>query len=491
MPNRMLGRLWSVSALTLGGGGVGQLWGPTTREECIATVRTAVECGITLLDMAPAYGNGEAESVVGAAFDGRLPAGIRVTTKHRLGTPPAGEVEGNIMRSLDESLARMRLERVDLFFLHSNIIPDDYDAGAYVDRPATRWTTYVDRFVPVCERLVADGRIGAWGITGIGIPECVLAALDRSPRPAGRAMHHEPARLAGRAQVLRRAESRPRDHRRQQKAGAGVLGIRPVQGGALTEALDRDLPADHGVVRDFKRGGAFRALARELGTSAAALAHRYALSMADVDTVVLGCKNRNELLECVAAAEAGPLEPALIARIDAAFVVVACPHRRRARPRRGSHHTERVVATQCIRCGASWPAFSPFSPEWEGVATMLFAVVLRPGPPRLAVVCINGGHALRSYAEPLATVPTPAISRATLPMPTASRARAAPDPNNPSRAHHRGGQASCGTLPALLTYLPSRAIYSLITLSPARTAYCGVAHRLPRTFCWEFLGDTS
>ena len=48
---RMLGRLWPVSALTLGGGGVGQLWGPTTRDECIATVRTAVDCGITLLDM--------------------------------------------------------------------------------------------------------------------------------------------------------------------------------------------------------------------------------------------------------------------------------------------------------------------------------------------------------------------------------------------------------------------------------------------------------
>jgi hypothetical protein len=41
--------------------------------------------------------------------------------------------------------------------------------------------------------------------------------------------------------------------------------------------------------------------------------------MGGVDTVVLGCKNRAELLECVAAAEAGPLEPALTARIDAAF----------------------------------------------------------------------------------------------------------------------------------------------------------------------------
>ena len=78
----------------------------------------------------------------------------------------------------------MRLERVDLFFLHSNIIPDDYDASAYVDRPATRWTTYIEQFVPTCEKLKADGRIGAWGITGIGIPDCILQALGETARPA-------------------------------------------------------------------------------------------------------------------------------------------------------------------------------------------------------------------------------------------------------------------------------------------------------------------
>ena len=242
METRMLGRLWPVSALTLGGGGVGQLWGPTTRDECIATVRTAVDCGITLLDMAPAYGNGEAESVVGAAFDGRLPTGIRVTTKHRLGTPPAGEVEGNIVRSLDQSLARMRLERVDLFFLHSNIIPDDYDPSAYVDRPATRWTTYIERFIPTCERLVADGRIGAWGITGIGIPECILAALGELSRPAAVQCITNPIDLPGELKYFA-GPSRAREIIVASKSGgAGVLGIRPVQGGALTDALDRDLP---------------------------------------------------------------------------------------------------------------------------------------------------------------------------------------------------------------------------------------------------------
>lgn len=318
METRHLGRLWPVSALTLGGGGVGQLWGATTREECVAAVREAVDLGITLLDMAPAYGDGEAERVVGAAFEGRLPDGVRVTTKHRLGTPPPEAVACNLRRSLEESLARMRLERVDLFFLHSNIIPDDYNASAYSDRPATRWTTYVERFVPACEALVAEGRIGAWGITGIGIPDRVLAALDQVATPAAVQCISNPLDSPGELKYFA-GPSRAREIiARAKAAGAGVLGIRAVQGGALTDAIDRDLPAGHGVVADFARATPFRALARELGMSAAALAHRYALSMDGVDTVVLGCKNRDEIRDCVAAADAGPLDPAIVARIDAA-----------------------------------------------------------------------------------------------------------------------------------------------------------------------------
>lgn len=214
---RQLGKLWPVSALTLGGGGVGQLWGHTTRDECVATVRTAVDSGITLLDMAPAYGNGEAERVVGLAFEGKLPAGLRVTTKHRLGTPPAGEVESNLVRSLEESLERMRLERVDLFFLHSNIIPDDYDASAYTDRPATRWTTYVERFIPTCERLVAEGQaLGAWGITGIGIPDCILAALGATRSPAAVQCIANPLNSTGELQCCPSPDASARHHRQGQ-----------------------------------------------------------------------------------------------------------------------------------------------------------------------------------------------------------------------------------------------------------------------------------
>ena len=48
MDIRQFGALGYVSSLSLGGGGLGQLWGATTREECIATVHEAVDRGITL-----------------------------------------------------------------------------------------------------------------------------------------------------------------------------------------------------------------------------------------------------------------------------------------------------------------------------------------------------------------------------------------------------------------------------------------------------------
>ncbi|MDQ2874179.1 MAG: aldo/keto reductase [Actinomycetota bacterium] len=70
----------------------------------MATVREAVDAGITLLDLAPSYGAGEAGRVIGAAFGGRLPDGIRVTAKCRVGNTPAAEIPGLLERSLDERL---------------------------------------------------------------------------------------------------------------------------------------------------------------------------------------------------------------------------------------------------------------------------------------------------------------------------------------------------------------------------------------------------
>lgn len=69
-------------------------------------------------------------------------------------------------------------------------------------------------------------------------------------------------------------------------------------------------------MEDYRRAAPFRELAREVGESPASLAHRYALSLDGVSTVVLGVKNREELRECIDAEAQGPLDPALMTRID-------------------------------------------------------------------------------------------------------------------------------------------------------------------------------
>jgi aryl-alcohol dehydrogenase-like predicted oxidoreductase len=314
MQQRTFGQLGDISALTLGGGGIGQVWGPTTREEAIATVRAAWEAGITFFDVAPSYGRGEAEVVLGEAFGGRLPQGIRVSTKCAVGNRAASEVLPLLERSLDESLARMRLERVDLFFLHNQIVPD-----ASADQiPGTPHSLFVEAVRPTLEQLIARGRIGAWGITGIGVPTTIIATLNDDPAPAAVQVV---TNLLDSPGAMQRYDEPPRPREiiaAAYRRSIGVMGIRAVQAGALTEAFDRQVPEDHPERRDYQRSAPFRALARELGESPASLAHRYALSMAGVATVVLGVKNRTELRECIAAEARGVLDPALMARIDAA-----------------------------------------------------------------------------------------------------------------------------------------------------------------------------
>jgi aryl-alcohol dehydrogenase-like predicted oxidoreductase len=324
METTTLGPLKNVSRLTLGGGGLGRLWGETTLDEAVATVHVAVEAGITLVDTAPSYL--DCEAVIGAAFAGAPPPHVRVTTKCQLGEPERGTVATRLEASLNDSLKTMRLERADIFFLHSNIRPDDYRYARYDDRRATfatPWRQYVEEVIPAMEDLKARGRIAAWGITGVGVPQTILAALAHDTRPdvvqavanlldspGGMRVYGEPPRPRG---IITAAKV----------AGVGVMGIRAVQAGALTAAIDRDMKASHPESIDYRRAGPFRALCAEIGVDPALVAHSYALGIEGVDTVILGVKNRQELSECLGAEAMGPMPDELRARIDALGLIEA------------------------------------------------------------------------------------------------------------------------------------------------------------------------
>ena len=84
----------------------------------------------------------------------------------------------------------------------------------------------------------------------------------------------------------------------------------------MTPGVDRPLSPNSPDTTDFARAANFRALCAAWNEDAAVVAHRYALSMPNIDTVVLGVKNRAELNQCLSAEAAGPLDPAQVAAID-------------------------------------------------------------------------------------------------------------------------------------------------------------------------------
>jgi aryl-alcohol dehydrogenase-like predicted oxidoreductase len=321
MKKQEFGSIFEVSRLTLGGGGIGQVWGPTSREEAIATVRAAHDAGVNLFDMAPLYGNGEAETVMGLAFANGYPDDVRVTTKCMLGNRKPADIESRLTTSLDQSLERLRRDRVDVYILHGYVIPDGWSDSIQpklMPQIAVQWSTYLDHVVPVFEKLKNSGRIGAWGVTAAStqvtnlqilaaetqpdVVQCIANLLDSPGNMAITSEQPDPRA------VIREANKR----------SIGVMGIRAVAAGSLTSKIDREVTENSPDQKDFERAAPFRELAAEIGIAPAVLAHQYALTMAGVDTVVLGVKDRVELEQCLAAESALDLDTTLIGRIEGA-----------------------------------------------------------------------------------------------------------------------------------------------------------------------------
>ena len=314
MQQRGLGkRGFQVSALTLGGGGIGMVWGPTTDEECVATVKQAVACGINIIDVAPVYGKGKAEEIVGKAWPELTPKPL-IATKVFVMLDECRDLAGAIRRSLEGSLKRMGLGQVDVFQLHNQIEPQEPVSPR---RLTLREVTGPEGVLEAMQRLKEEGLVRSLGFTGIARHDVVREVFADGRLDTVQLVTNI---LCSEGEMGTPGDVPFRNHlemvRLAQEAGVGVFGIRPFAAGSLTAGIDRALPADHPVARDFALAQQHLGfLSAATSSSLAFTAMRYALSIPGVSTVVTGAKNRTELAEAVAAAEAGPLPSALMERI--------------------------------------------------------------------------------------------------------------------------------------------------------------------------------
>jgi aryl-alcohol dehydrogenase-like predicted oxidoreductase len=101
----------------------GWMWGGTDEAQSIATIRSAVERGVTLIDTAPAYGFGRAEEIVGKALaEGGLRDQVQIATKVGLawkdGAVFRDSRPARIRKEIEDSLRRLRTDVIDLYQVH-------------------------------------------------------------------------------------------------------------------------------------------------------------------------------------------------------------------------------------------------------------------------------------------------------------------------------------------------------------------------------------
>lgn len=101
----------------------GARYGRSDDADAIAAIHTALDCGVTLFDTAPSYGNGHSEELLGQALGSRRAEAV-IATKGGLIWNDASQVLGqnsshdHLVEVLEASLRRLRTDYVDLYLIH-------------------------------------------------------------------------------------------------------------------------------------------------------------------------------------------------------------------------------------------------------------------------------------------------------------------------------------------------------------------------------------
>ena len=110
----------SVLALGTTGWGAHEEFGQVDAAGAARQVAMALDAGINLFDTAETYGDGRCEEMLGEALSSRRDDAV-IATKVFFGTsesPDAGLSRGHVLRSCDDSLRRLRTDRIDLLQMH-------------------------------------------------------------------------------------------------------------------------------------------------------------------------------------------------------------------------------------------------------------------------------------------------------------------------------------------------------------------------------------
>jgi D-threo-aldose 1-dehydrogenase len=277
-----------VTRLGLGCAPLAGLFAPVSEADARAVVDRAWDEGVRAFDTAPLYGSGLSERRIGAALRERPREQLVLSTKVgrllRAGGEPDRLFPGAeraaavfdfsadaIARSLEESLERLGLDRIDIALIHD---PDEHLDEA------------ISSSYPVLERMRAEGALGAIGF-GMNHPGPLARVVEETDVDC--------VLLAGRYTLLDTsalATLLPACERR----GVGVIAGGVLNSGVLAGPDGRAtfdyLPAPADVLDRVER---MSELCRRFEVPLAAAALQFPLAHPAVACIVVGCRSAEEL----------------------------------------------------------------------------------------------------------------------------------------------------------------------------------------------------
>ncbi len=287
--------------------GMSQSYGQPDDEESTATLRRALDLGITFLDTADIYGPFTNEELVGRAIEGRRDEVFLAT---KCGLVPRSGTEGfpvdgspeHIRQACDASLRRLGVRTIDLYYLHR------------VDP-----RTPIEESVRAMAALVKEGKVRYLGLSEVG------------PRTLRRAHKVHPITAVQSEYSLWTRDAEEAILPTCRELGVGFVPFSPLGRGFLSGTVRslEGLPAE-----DFRRGvprfgsenlgrnldliDRFSEVARARGCAPAQLALAWVLAQGDDIVPIPGTKRRKYLEENVVAVDLS-LSTDDLARIEAAF----------------------------------------------------------------------------------------------------------------------------------------------------------------------------
>jgi aryl-alcohol dehydrogenase-like predicted oxidoreductase len=307
-----------LSILGFGCGAVGGLMVRGDPADQERTVARALDAGVNYFDTAVQYGDGVSEKNLGRVLKALKPANAVVGTKVRLQPADFGRIGAAVAASLDASLGRLGLERVDIFHLHNPIA--DGSAGAMTAGQV------LDEVVPAFDKLRRQGKLRFPGLTAVGDTAALHQVIDAgvfgsaqvsynmlNPSAAAALPANYPAQDYGR--LLDRTTA----------AGVGVVCIRVLAGGALSGVAERHpiaspAPAPIGSALsydgDLARARRLQPLVDDgYAHSLTEAATRFAITHPAIGTILVGIATPQQFYDALAAVEKGPLPQAALEQL--------------------------------------------------------------------------------------------------------------------------------------------------------------------------------